>query len=172
MPAETMMLYKLIVLYMLSKVDYPLSNPQLSNFMLEKEYTGYFNVQQAISDLIDDGYVNMEVRRNYSLFSITETGRETLALCLNNISKSIRNDIDEYLRVHDYQLREEVSYPTDYERTKTGEYLTRMQVLEHGNIVIELRVAVTSEDEAEHVCSKWKKNSADIYSAIVGKLMN
>lgn len=40
--AEPFTLYKLIVLYMLEKVDFPLSNTQISDFFLEKEYTNYF----------------------------------------------------------------------------------------------------------------------------------
>ena len=38
---ELLRLYKLIVLFMLSKVDFPLSNSQISDFMLNKEYTTY-----------------------------------------------------------------------------------------------------------------------------------
>ena len=32
-------LYKLIILYMLQNVNFPLSNTQISDFILEKEYT-------------------------------------------------------------------------------------------------------------------------------------
>lgn len=45
--AEPFTLYKLIVLYMLEKVDFPLSNTQISDFFLEKEYTNYFTVQHG-----------------------------------------------------------------------------------------------------------------------------
>ena len=41
--SETYTLYKLIVLYMLDKVDFPLTTSQISEFILEKEYTTYFN---------------------------------------------------------------------------------------------------------------------------------
>ena len=51
--AETQTLYKLIILYMLDKVDFPLSNAQLSEFILEKEYTDYFTLQQVISELVE-----------------------------------------------------------------------------------------------------------------------
>ena len=35
--AETLTLYKLIILCMLDKVEFPLSNAQISEFILEKE---------------------------------------------------------------------------------------------------------------------------------------
>ena len=40
--AETFTLYKLIVLYMLDRVDFPLTTSQISEFILDKGYTTYF----------------------------------------------------------------------------------------------------------------------------------
>ena len=42
MLAEPMTLYKLMNLYMLHQVNFPLTNAQLSNFFLDREYTTYF----------------------------------------------------------------------------------------------------------------------------------
>ena len=47
--AEPLTLYKLIILYMLKKVAFPLTNAQISEFVLDQEYTTYFTLQQAIS---------------------------------------------------------------------------------------------------------------------------
>ena len=47
--AEPLTLYKLIILYMLKKVDFPLTNAQISEFVLDQEYTTYFTLQQAIA---------------------------------------------------------------------------------------------------------------------------
>ena len=46
--AEPFTIYKLTILYMLDKAGFPLSNTQISNFFLEKEYTDYFRVQEVI----------------------------------------------------------------------------------------------------------------------------
>ena len=48
--AETYTLYKLIVLYMLDKVDFPLTTSQISEFILEKEYTTYFKLQETLAE--------------------------------------------------------------------------------------------------------------------------
>ena len=45
--SETQTLYKLIILYILNHVAFPLSNAQLSEFILDKEYTDYFTLQQC-----------------------------------------------------------------------------------------------------------------------------
>ena len=40
--AEPLTLYKLMILYLLKKVNYPLSNGQMSEFFVSKSYTDYF----------------------------------------------------------------------------------------------------------------------------------
>lgn len=51
MNTEATTLYKLMVLYMLSKVNFPLSNSQIADFMLDKQYTTYFTLQEVLSPL-------------------------------------------------------------------------------------------------------------------------
>ena len=42
--SEPHTLYKLIVLYMLKKIDFSLTNSQISSFILEQGYTTYFTL--------------------------------------------------------------------------------------------------------------------------------
>ena len=56
--AEPFTIYKLTILYMLDKAGFPLSNTQISNFFLEKEYTDYFRVQEVIGDLVNADLIN------------------------------------------------------------------------------------------------------------------
>ena len=45
---DPQVLYKLMVLYMLRQANLPLSNEQISEFFLSKEYTNYLSLQQVI----------------------------------------------------------------------------------------------------------------------------
>ncbi len=44
---DPLTLYKLIVLYMLDRVNFPMTNAQVSDYILEKEYTNYLTLQQV-----------------------------------------------------------------------------------------------------------------------------
>ena len=70
--SEAFTLYKLIVLYMLEKVDFPLTNGQISEFILEKGYTTYFTLQQAISEMVTAGFIREESTHNSTLYHLTE----------------------------------------------------------------------------------------------------
>jgi predicted transcriptional regulator len=74
-----------------------LANAQLTAFILEKEYTNYFNIQRAISELINDAFITTKTIRNSTLYKITESGTQTLLFFDNMISAGIKEDIEAYL---------------------------------------------------------------------------
>ena len=41
MQSESLMLYKLIILYILDRMNFPITNTELTRFILEKEYCNY-----------------------------------------------------------------------------------------------------------------------------------
>ena len=55
---------------MLDKVDFPLTNTQISNFFLEQDYTDYFRVQQVISDLVDADLIRTESTHSNTQYTI------------------------------------------------------------------------------------------------------
>ena len=95
--ADTLSLYKLIILKMLEQVEYPLTNSQITEFILDKEYTNYFTVQQALSEMDETGLVNVTTKRNNSLYHITDAGKNTLEFFGNKISDAILTE-DVYKR--------------------------------------------------------------------------
>lgn len=169
--SDSFTLYKLIVLYMLEKVDFPLTNAQLADFMLDKGYTSYFTLQQALHELLDANLISVESMRNSSLYRITEEGNNTLEYFGNRISDVIRAEIDEYLQEKNFQLRNEVSVLADYYKTTYQNYEVDCLIREKQNNLMELKMTVTTETEAEEICSRWKEKSQDVYAYLMSELL-
>ena len=93
---ETLTLYKLILLYIPNKTEFPLTNSQLSEFILDKGYTTYFRIQQALSELLEANFISAEHIRNSSYYSITPSGRETLEFFGDKVSPGIIGDINTF----------------------------------------------------------------------------
>ena len=70
MNTEASTLYKLMILYMLSKVNFPLSNTQISEFMLDKQYTNYFTLQEVLNSLADDGFIQILTNKNTTQYKL------------------------------------------------------------------------------------------------------
>ncbi|MBO5197459.1 MAG: DUF4364 family protein [Lachnospiraceae bacterium] len=172
MQPESLMLNKLIILYILNNVNFPLTNSQLTDLILDKEYASYFNIQQSLADLVEDGYVRMDTVRSDSLYKITDSGKETLSFFSNTISPAIRAEIDEYLLEKELNLREEVSVPSEFFEGKKDEFVTRLRVIERGSSIFEINLAVPSREEAELICRNWKEASSELYELVLARLLH
>ena len=112
MSTDATTLYKLMVLYMLDKVNFPLSNSQIADFMLDRQYTNYFTLQEVLSSLASDGFVQILTYRSSTQYKLTKEGIDTISFFYNKISQAIRDDIDKYLKdnKYDYGLKGKVIY--------------------------------------------------------------
>ena len=156
---------------MLNKVDFPLTNSQISEFILDEGYTTYFNLQQAISELIDSGFIREESTHSRTFYHLTEEGAETIHFFKNDISPAIQEDINAFLKAKQYELKNEVSVKSDYYKNSNREYSVRCQVLEHGFPLIDLTLTAPTEAEAETIANNWTKKNQEIYALIMTHLL-
>lgn len=163
-------LYKLIVLYMLDRVNFPLTKAQVGDFILGREYTNFLTLQQAISELIDADMLKAKSIRNRTHLEITDEGRETLNFFSNRISTQIKDDIDKYFKENQFELKNEVSIISNYYKSTTGEYEANLIIKEKNINLINLTMSVPNEELAASICEKWEAASQDVYSSIVEKL--
>ncbi len=99
---------------MLNKVNFPLTNAQISEFILDKEYTNYFTLQQVIGELAEGDLISLKTVGNTSYYHITPQGEETLGFFQNRISNLIKEDINTYLLENKYELKNEAGILSDY----------------------------------------------------------
>ncbi len=169
--SETFTLYKLIILYMLEKLDFPLTNAQISEFILEQGYTNYFTLQQAISEMVEAGFVREENTHNRTLYHLTEDGAQTISFFKDNISSAIRNDIDKYMKEKNYELKNEVSVKADYYKNTSKEWTVRCQITEQETTLLDLSLTVPTETEAVNVVNNWNRKNQELYALIMQNLL-
>ena len=151
--AEPFTIYKLTILNMLDKVDFPLTNTQISNFFLEQDYTDYFRVQQVISDLVDADLIRTESTHSNTQYTITAAGKETLEFFKDKISDAIEHDTMAFLEKNKLQLRNDNSILADYYKTPNQDYAVRCQYREHNTNIIDLTLSVKNRAQAEAICN-------------------
>ena len=172
MLAEPMTLYKLMNLYMLHQVNFPLTNAQLSNFFLDREYTTDFTLQKALNELLDAGLVKKETMRNSSRYEITKEGEETLEFFGKNISPAIVSDMDEYLKQNRFRMRNEVGLISDFYKSTNQDYIVHCEVREGKAVLVNLDISVPDKEQAEIMCNHWKDRSQEIYAYVMKSLMS
>lgn len=171
MTQEPLTLYKLIVLYMLEQVDFPLTTAQVSEFILEQGYTNFLTLQQALSELTDAGLIHTQTIRNRTRLTNTKEGSETLHFFGNRISDAIREDIAKYFTEQEIMLRNEVNITADYYKSTSGEYEVRMVARDKDYLLVDLILSVPDEAMAQQMCEKWDKQNQNIYQYLMTQLL-
>ena len=163
-------LYKLMTMYTLSRVDFALTNSQITNVFLDLGYTNYFNVQYALGELVDSGLVHEEAYPDYRYYALTDSGKTSMDALRSSLSSSIRSDIDDYLKKRRLEFREALSSRAEYYRTTDGDWAVRCRVMDHTTALIDMTLTVPNETQAKIVSKEWKEKSQDVYAYIMRTL--
>lgn len=167
---DPLTLYKLIVLYMLNRVNFPMTTAQVSDFILGKDYTNFLTLQQVINELNEAGLISSETIRNRTHLSLTDEGRETLQYFENRISDTIKQEINTYFSENEYSLRNEVSVLGDYYKSTSGEYEAHLVAKDRGIVLVDITLSVPTEETAAAICDNWQKKNQAIYQLLIREL--
>ncbi len=164
---------KLILLYLIDKMDIPLSNSQISQFALEEDYMNYFSIQQCLAEMVDSKFLETTQENNNTRYTINDNGLQTLDYFENNIPLQIRNRINNYVKENRKILKRDYEITANYFYDhKTNEYIVKCGVYEDDVTLMELNVSVVSKDQAKIISNNWKNNVSNLYSNILGHLTN
>lgn len=172
MNSETSTLYKLIILYMLDKADYPLSNSNISDLILGKEYTNYFVLQQSLSELETSDLIAAESSSsNTTYYRITASGQVTLEFFESKISDAIKEDIMDYFSNNQIALKKDTSVTAEYYKIAGNLYNVRCQINEKNKSVFDLTFQIQGHEQAKAACDNWKQKSDEIYDYLMDILI-
>lgn len=163
---ESLTLYKLIVLYMLDKVTFPLTQSQISEFVLDKGYTNYLILQQVISELIESNLVTAHTTLNRTQLTITLEGKDSLRYFEGRINDTIKKEILDYFKENSMELRNEVSVVSNYYKTVDGEYEAVMNVKDGNSTLVEIKLSVPTPQIASAICDNWNKKNQEVYQML------
>ncbi|MDE7290188.1 MAG: DUF4364 family protein [Oscillospiraceae bacterium] len=167
---DPLTLYKLIILYMLDRVNFPLTKTQVGDFILEKEYTNFLTLQQVISELIEADLVSADSIRNRTHLSITKEGQETLSFFENRINDGIKADIKTFFKENELELRNEVSVLADYYKSTSGEFEAHLIAKDRNINLVEITLSVPVEETAATICDNWQRKNQEIYQHLIQEL--
>lgn len=162
---------KLIILYILEKMEMPLTKTQINNIVLENNLINYFALQQNLSEMESSELIrSIETQQKVS-FTLTEGGSKTLSIFVDKIPQNTRNLLNEYVRLNKDKIKKEAQIFADFSKKSEKEYIVNLKVVENEMVLIDLNLSVVSAKQAKFICEKWKNSSEKIYSQIMNTLI-
>lgn len=156
---------------MLNSVDFPISNTNISEFFLEKEYTDYFTIQQTLHELTDSELIRTESTHSNTHYLITNAGKETLYYFKDKLTTSILQDIQDFFRDKEFIIKDETAVFADYFKTPEQEYGVRCQIKQKQTSLVDLTLTVKTKEQAQAICNNWKDQCNDVYACLMDMLL-
>ena len=162
---------KLLLLYIIDKSEIPLTNGQITEFVLENNYMNYFLVQQFLSELTRSKFIEYSRKEEKERYTILKKGKLTLNYFIHKIPDEIKNDIDKKFEVKKEELKRETQIIGDYFKKNKNEYVVNLKLVEKDSTLFSLYLNVVSSEQAKMICNNWKSNPDKIYQKILNTLI-
>ena len=161
---------KLILLYIIEKLAVPVSNLQITKLVLEKRFMNYFLLQQHLNELQEGKLLTVETADGKSLYTITDSGRQTLTYFTHLIPSGLKARMDDTFSATRREIRSESLVTADFTPESENKFTVNCKVGEDDFSLLELDVTVGAKSDARLVCENWKKYSQLIYAEIIDAL--
>ena len=165
--------HKIMLLYLINKMDIPLSNSQITQFALEENYMNFYSVQQYLKEMVDIDYLDFSTDNNTTRYTITGEGLKALDALADHVPSLHKNRISKYVA----QNRKEVM--KGFETTAnhfydhdTGEYIVKCGVYDYDTLLMEINLSVVNKEQALLICNNWKGNVGSLHAQIINILLS
>lgn len=159
---------KLIILYILNKLNKPVTNSTLTQIVLENNLINYFSLQQYISELINAGFINTIKDNKKQFLILSNKGIDTLNFFFNRIPNSKIEQLDDYLE-NTSDDKNKITYTFEYSPTKSG-FEVLLILKQSKNNILELKIPAKTLDEVQIIKNNWQNKNAEIYEKVTSML--
>ena len=169
--SEELASHKLLILYILDKINMDLTNSQITQVVLETEMMNYFSLQQFLSQLMESKFLTTYKESDREYYSLTQKGLEILEYFLSRISEDVTKKIDEYISLNKKNLLSDTEVKSSFIQQNDNEFIVNLRVIENQSNLIDLNLNVSSEKQASLICNNWRKNASYMYAEIIDLLI-
>jgi predicted transcriptional regulator len=165
--SETLAENKVLILYILNKLDKPINNESLLKLVLSIQEMNYFYFQQFLLDLLENKYIIGYTKEDKTMYKITDAGRETLSLTDDLLPGIMKLKIDNALKVEVNEVQNLNHVVSEFIPRNENEFIVKCKLIQNNITVFELNLQANSREEAKYIAEKWEKEHDEIYPIIL-----
>ena len=168
-PEELLVEDKILILYVLQKVNKPISHKELLELIIAVSDINYFYFQQFLADLLDDHYI-LKQGDEIELYELTEEGKQALELTLDLIPGIIKFKIDSHFKESLDSIKDKFSISAEYTPLSEKDFVVTCRIIEEHVTIFKLETHVGSKEQAGKIVSNWNLQASEIYPKVLGIL--
>ena len=161
---------RLLICYLLKSVDAPMTRQMLNEAMQEDGLANYFEVGQAIEELLKTGNITADILDEDEVISVTQKGREAAELLQTSLPRTVREKaVNSAIRLTT-RAKIERENKIEVRKEENGGYTITFTLFDKETELMKLSVYVSDSLQLEQVKQNFINDPVKVYSTIITSL--
>lgn len=160
---------KLLVLYVMSRVDAPVDFSTLTALALQDDGMDYFLFAQTVEELVSSGHLFLA---DDGLYSITEKGRDNSAVMENSLPSVVRGRCNRAISLHNNALRQEAQLIARVDTLEEGRCQLTLGLSDDAGPLLHLTLAVPDQARGQQAADRFREAPDQFFHALLATLLD
>ena len=159
---------KVLILYVMSKVNYPVNTQEIYELCYQDECLSYFDVCTAIPEMVSSGHLNVLEEERYE---ITVKGRETCGLTEDSIAFTVKQRAENAVARFNRQIRRSSFVKTQVVAREQGDCSVVMSLDDEMGNLMTLELLAPDSRQATRLSRLFERKAENVYNLIMTELL-
>ena len=164
-----MMDVKVLVLFVASRSNYPLSSQEIYELCYQDDCLSYFDVCTAIPEMVRSGHL---VEVGEEKYEVTDKGRETASLTEDSLAFTVRQRVENAVARFNRQVRRSSFVKTQVIPRESGDFSVVMALNDEMGNLMTLELMAPNQRQAVRLSRLFEKKAESVYNMTMMELLD
>ena len=160
---------KILILFVMSRVGYPVTTGEIYELCYQDECLSYFDVCTAIPEMVNSGHLKQVDEEKYV---ITEKGKADGSLTEDSIAFTVKQRAENAVAKYNRQIRRSSFVKTQIIPRDTGDYSVIMALDDEMGNLMTLELMAPDQRQAVRLGRLFEKKAEMVYNLTMAELLD
>ena len=166
---HNMMDVKVLVLYIMSRVLYPVDLQKIYELAYQDDCLSYFDLAQAVPQMVESGHLEEVEGKRYV---ITEKGREACAVTEDAVAYPVMQRAQAAVDRYNRAVRRSSFVKTSVRQREGGDYSVSLSLNDEVSDLRKMELMAPTQKHAYRLAAAFSENAETIYRLIMDQLLS
>lgn len=160
---------KILILFVMSRVSYPVTNGEIYELCYQDDCLSYFDVCTAIPEMVKSGHLAQVEEDKYA---ITEKGKADGSLTEDSIAFTVKQRAENAVAKYNRQIRRSSFVKTQVIPRESGDYSVIMALDDEFGNLMTLELVAPDQRQAVRLGKLFEKKAEMVYNLTMAELLD
>ena len=159
---------KVLVLFVMTKVSYPVTMQEIYELSYQDDCLSYFDVCTAVPEMVTSGHLKQEG----DTYVITDKGRADCSLTEDSIAFTVKQKAENAVDRFNRQIRRSSFVKTQIIPRENGDYSVMMSLDDEIGNLMTLELVAPDQRQAVRLGKLFEKKAENVYNLTMAELLD